>query len=38
MIPQTRRLPNYWYPIVKIGQNISNPYDMKCDTHSNPPY
>ena len=38
MIPQTRRLPDYSYPIVIIGQNINNPYDLKCDTQSRPPY
>ena len=38
MIPLTRSLLDYSYPNVKIGKNINNPYDLICDTRSDPPY
>ena len=33
-----RRLPGYSNPIVVIVQNSSNPHDIQCSVHSNPPY
>ena len=33
-----RRLPGYSNPIVVIVQNSSNPNDIQCSVHSNPPY
>ena len=31
-------LPGYSDPIVVIVQNSSNPTDIQCSVHSNPPY
>lgn len=33
-----RTLPGYSDPIVVIVQNSSNPTDIQCSVHSNPPY
>jgi hypothetical protein len=33
-----RTLPGYSDPIVVIVQNSSNPNDIQCSVHSNPPY
>ena len=33
-----RTLPGYSNPIVVIVQNSSNPNDIQCSVHSNPPY
>ena len=33
-----RKLPWYSDPIVVIVQNSSNPTDIQCSVHSNPPY
>jgi len=33
-----RRLPGYSDPMVVIAQNSSNPNDIQCSVHSNPPY
>ena len=33
-----RKLPGYSHPIVVIVQNSSNPNDIQCSVHSNPPY
>ena len=32
------KLPGYSDPIVVIVQNSSNPNDIQCSVHSNPPY
>ena len=33
-----RKLPRYSDPIVILAQNSSNPNDIQCSVHSNPPY
>ena len=33
-----RKLPGYSAPMVVIAQNSSNPNDIQCSVHSNPPY
>ena len=33
-----RTLPEYSDPIVILAQNSSNPTDIQCSVHSNPPY
>ena len=33
-----RKLPEYSDPIVILAQNSSNPNDIQCSVHSNPPY
>ena len=33
-----RRLPGYSDPMVVIAQNSSDPNDIQCSVHSNPPY
>ena len=32
------KLPEYSDPIVILAQNSSNPNDIQCSVHSNPPY